>query len=108
MKLEKAIRQFLEYLEIEKGRSSKTIANYEFYLNRFAQATSITDVKDITQDSVRQYRLWLNRQLDRNGEQLKKNTQNYHLIALRSLLKYLAKQDVKTLAPEKIRCKSCY
>jgi site-specific recombinase XerD len=102
MKIDTAIRQFLEYLEIEKGRSSRTIANYNFYLQRFADATNITDVSKITQESVRNYRLWLNRQLDSQGEPLKKNTQNYHLIALRSLLKYLAKQDVATLAPEKI------
>ncbi len=102
MKLAEAIRQFLEYLEIEKGRSHKTITNYQFYLERFAQATGATTVKDITADNVRSFRLWLNRQVDRNGEPLKKNTQNYHLIALRAMLKYLAKRDIDTLAPEKI------
>ncbi len=102
MKLSEAIRQFLEYLEIEKGRSHKTIANYHFYLERFAHATGATTVQDITADNVRSFRLWLNRQADRNGEPLKKNTQNYHLIALRAMLKYLAKRDIDTLAPEKI------
>lgn len=102
MKLETAIRQFLEYLEIEKGRSAKTLENYSFYLHRFADATNINNVSDITQDVVRSFRLWLNRQVDSNGEPLKKNTQNYHLIALRSFLKYLSKNDIKTLAPEKI------
>ncbi len=102
MKLETAIRQFLEYLEIEKGRSAKTLENYSFYLHRFADTTDISNVSDITQDVVRSFRLWLNRQVDGNGEPLKKNTQNYHLIALRSFLKYLSKNDIKTLAPEKI------
>jgi site-specific recombinase XerD len=57
---------------------------------------------DITADDVRKFRLWLNRLVDVHGEELKKNTQNYHLIALRSFLKYLAKRDIETLAPEKI------
>lgn len=58
--------------------------------------------EQITNDLVRQYRLMLNRRVDRRGEGLKKSTQNYHLIALRSFLKYCAKRDVATLAPEKI------
>jgi len=102
MKLSDAIREFLEYLEIEKGRSTKTIENYGFYLNRFADQTKLIDTKDINLDRVREFRLWLNRQTDQLGEPLKKNTQNYHLIALRSLLKYLAKRDIKAMAPEKI------
>jgi len=102
MKTQKAIREFLEYLEIEKGRSHKTIVNYDFYLNKFINFSKIKEVEKITNEAVKKYRLWLNRQLDRNGEPLKKNTQNYHLIALRSLLKYLAKQDIKTLSPDKI------
>ncbi len=96
------IRQFLEYLEIEKGRLPNTIQNYSFYLNRFLKWSNYTEPNQITQDGVRNYRLWLNRQTDTNGSPLKKNTQNYHLIALRAFLKYLAKQDIKTMAPEKI------
>lgn len=102
MNIQTAIREFLEYLEIEKGRSPKTITNYGFYLNRFAEETKIKDVEKITQDNVRAYRLWLNRQTDQVGEPLKKNTQNYHLIALRSFLKYMAKRDINTLSAEKI------
>lgn len=102
MKTENAIRQFLEYLEIEKGRAQKTISNYNFYLNRFAEFSKVQDVEKITSDIVRNYRLWLNRQLDANNDQLQRNTQNYHLIALRSMLKYLSKQDIKTLPAEKI------
>jgi site-specific recombinase XerD len=56
----------------------------------------------ITHEEVRKYRLWLNRLIDVHGDPLKKNTQNYHLIALRSFLKYLAKRDIKTLSAEKI------
>ncbi len=97
------LTDFLEYLEIEKDRSQLTVRNYDFYLRRFVGW--LGDKKkpeDIEAEEVRQYRLWLNRLADVHGEPLKKNTQNYHLIALRSFLKYLSKRDIKTLAPEKI------
>ena len=97
------LKEFLEHLEIEKNRSDKTIQNYDFYLRRFL--SWLGDKKSpsgVTAEKVRKYRLWLNRLVDVHGEPLKKNTQNYHLIALRSFLKYLAKRDVETLTPEKI------
>ncbi|MBT4942128.1 MAG: tyrosine-type recombinase/integrase [Candidatus Magasanikbacteria bacterium] len=101
--LSQYITDFLEHLEIERNRSQKTIKNYDFYLHRFVHwGGNSKKPEDITGEDVRKYRLWLNRLVDNNGEPLKKNTQNYHLIALRSFLKYLAKRDVATLAPEKI------
>lgn len=101
-KLSSYLRQFLEYLEIEKGRSQMTIRNYEFYLQRFLDWAKDPLTDKLTSEDIRQYRLYLNRLDDGRGGTLKKTTQNYHLIALRSFLKYLAKLDVKTLAPEKI------
>ncbi len=101
-KLQKLAQDFLDYLEVEKGRATNTVANYKFYLKRFFVWANINDPSKITLDNVRGFRLWLNRQRDANGQPLKKNTQNYHLIALRAFLKYLAKSDIKTLAPEKI------
>jgi site-specific recombinase XerD len=101
--LEKYIKEFLEYLEIERGRSDKTVKNYHFYLLRFSDWAKSPNPLEITNELIRKYRLHLNREIaGREEAQLKKNTQNYHLIALRSFLKYLAKRDVKTLAPEKI------
>lgn len=94
-------QEFLEYLEIEKGRSLKTVENYDRYLTRFFKQAEVKTPADITDDVVRQYRLWLNRQKGAN-DNLKKNTQNYHLIALRVFLKYLAKRSVLSLPPEKI------
>ena len=98
--------QFLEYIEIEKGRSLKTVENYDHYLTRFIDHACIKDTNDITENIVRNYRLWLNRQSGGNnratGETLKKKTQNYHLIALRAFLKYIAKRGIKTLSPEYI------
>lgn len=79
-----------------------TIRNYEFYLRRFIEWAQDPSSDVLTSDIIRQYRLYLNRLNDGRGGTLKKTTQNYHLIALRSFLKYLAKHDVKTLAPEKI------
>lgn len=103
--LKKTVEDFLEYLEVERNRSRATIRNYRFYLERFVQwarERKVTSPRQLTNDLIRQYRLWLNRFEDENGEPLKKNTQNYHLIAVRSWLKYLAKRDISSLAPEKI------
>ena len=95
-------QQFLEYVEIEKGRSVKTVENYDHYLSRFLEFSKISDPADITDTKLREYRLWLNRQEARKGEWLKKKTQNYYLIALRAFLKYLAKRGVKSASPEAI------
>ena len=101
--LQKLITNFLEYLEIEKGRSENTLRNYDFYLRRFAKFAKITNPEKITYDLVRKYRLWLNRYSDKKtGQQLSQKTQNFHLIALRSFLKYLSRQDIQSLRAEKI------
>jgi len=102
MDLQTLKRQFLEHLEIEKGRSLKTIANYDHYLTRFLDFSKITDPKGITDDVIREFRLWLNRQevpFKRAGyaDTLKKKTQNYYLIALRAFLKYLARRNITSL-----------
>lgn len=94
--------QFLEYLEVEKNRSVKTTENYDHYLTRFLNFAKITSAKEISEDLIRKYRLYLNRLTDQKGKPLKKVTQNYHVIALRAFLKYLAKKDIKTVAAEKI------
>lgn len=105
-------RQFLEHLEIERGRSLKTIENYDRYLSRFLLFLKKDSPSAITDEAVREYRLWLNRQpasaktpAGQNSsprETLKKKTQNYYLIALRAFLKYLIKRGVASLPPERI------
>lgn len=102
MNIKELKTQYLEYLEIEKDRSQKTIENYGHYLERFLNWAKISSPADITDDLVRKYRLELNRLADEKGRPLKKITQNYHIIAIRNFLKYLAKQDIKTLAADKI------
>ncbi|MDE2399474.1 MAG: tyrosine-type recombinase/integrase [Patescibacteria group bacterium] len=98
--------QFLEYTEIEKGRSLHTVRNYDHYLSRFLEFSKNDNPANITDTSVREFRLWLNRQSAGNakakGETLTKKTQNYYLIALRAFLKYLARQEVKSLPAERI------
>lgn len=109
--------RFLEYTEIEKGRSLRTIENYDHYLSRFIDYAKVDRAEDIIESKIREYRLWLNRQsstpqaVGRNaarkfsgvgGETLKKRTQNYHLIALRAFLKFLAKNKVQTVAADQI------
>ena len=95
-------QEYLEYLEIERGRAARTVANYDQYLMRYLNYSGAEKPRDITEKSMREYRLWLNRQIGTDGDTLKKNTQNYHLIALRSFLKYLRKRDINCLAPDKI------
>lgn len=101
-------QQFLEYLEIEKGRSVKTTENYDRYLSRFIVWSGAEHPKDIDSEMVRCYRLALNRGGGMDGdttlpkEALGRMTQNYHLIALRGFLKYLALRGEKSLSPEMI------
>jgi len=99
--IQKWIVSFLEYLEIEKNRSTLTVRNYDFYLQRFVGWANVKKPEDITLPAVKKFRLRLNRE-EYKGKPLKKSTQNYHIIALRSFLKYLAKMDVKTLPAEKL------
>jgi site-specific recombinase XerD len=101
------LRQFLEYLEIEKGSSLKTLENYERYLKRFLEFSKIKNPEDIDEKVVTNFRLWLNRQsvkVPKGGPKktLSKKTQNYYLIALRNFLKYLTKKKIKTLSAENI------
>ena len=102
MKLSSAIREFLEYCEIEKNQSEKTLINYAHYLERFLVFTKDIEISKITLPIVKKYRLFLNRFEFRPNESLTIKTQNYHIIALRAFLKYCTKQDWKTLEPEKI------
>ena len=102
MDLKNLINNYLEYLEIEKNRSQKTILNYAHYLNRFLKWSKVEKPKQITSELVRKYRIHLNRFVDQSGKPLKQITQNYHIIALRGFLSYLAKRDIRALSPEKI------
>ena len=98
--------QFLEYIEIEKGRSLKTVENYDHYLTRFLNFIKNDNPAEINDATIREFRLWLNRQITGNnratGQTLSKKTQNYYLIAIRAFLKYLARQEIKSMSPERI------
>jgi len=105
--LEQLKREFLEHVEIEKGNSLKTVNNYDHYISRFFEFAKITEPKEINDDKIREFRLYLNRQpgvkvRGQSASTLKKNTQNYHLIALRSFLKYLMKRGITSLSPDRI------
>lgn len=112
-------REFLEYCELDKGRSSLTTQNYDRYIDRFLDFLSgQTPGKanpekkyaknknifpaDINQEVVRRYRLYVNRLKDQEGHDLKSITQNYHIIALRAFLRYLAWRGIETLSAEKV------
>ncbi len=94
--IEKLLKDYLDYLEIEKNRSPKTRENYERYLKMFLKVTGVSSPRDITDSSVRDFRVKLARL------ELKKITQSYYVIAIRNFLKYLVKRGVKTLSPETI------
>ncbi len=104
--LKRLIQDFLEYLEVERDVSPLTVRNYSHYLNRLAtwllQSKSKSKIGDITQETVREYRVYLSRLGDRKGGTLSKKTQGYHAIALRSFLKWLIRTDRPALAPDKI------
>jgi site-specific recombinase XerD len=98
----KAKTDFLEYMEIEQNRSQKTIMNYDHYLTRLVDFAGDIKVEDIDAELVRKWRLWLNRLGTNTSDELQKATQNYHLIALRSFLKYCAKRNIPALTADKI------
>lgn len=107
LNIEQLKRQFLEYVEIEKGRSLKTVENYDRYLSRFIEffknKQKSLNPSHISNDIVREYRLWLNRQPAKGyNETLKRKTQNYYLIALRSFLKYMTKRGFQSLSADNI------
>ncbi|HVC36669.1 MAG TPA: site-specific tyrosine recombinase/integron integrase [Candidatus Dormibacteraeota bacterium] len=102
MQFNKAKTDFLEYLEIEQNRSQKTIQNYDHYLTRLEDFAGEIKVSDINAELIRKWRLWLNRLGTNVSDELGKATQNYHLIALRSFLKFCAKRDIPVLSAEKI------
>lgn len=96
------IVDFLEYLEVEQNRSQKTAENYHLYLMRFVDFTEDILVERITSETIRKWRLWLARLKDDQGNELSKITQSYHLIALRSFLRYCGKRGYETLAADHI------
>ncbi len=108
MKLRELSLEFLEHLEIERNASPQTLRAYRHYLNRFEKflhdlsPTLCDDVTQIDLEIIRKYRLYLSRLTVKHGEPIKKISQNYHIITLRSFFKYLIKKDIKVLAPEKI------
>lgn len=104
--IERLAQEFLEHLEVERGVSRLTVRNYSHYLRRFSdwfkKQNSYGKISGLTQDLVRGYRLYLSRFSDRKGLTLSRKTQAYHIIALRSFLRWLIKTDRPALSPEKI------
>jgi integrase/recombinase XerD len=100
---------FLDWLEIEKGLSSKTQENYSRFLKRFFDWLKLNRLEkikphEIKSEHIWKYRVFLSRQyFSAKKKNLKKNTQNYYLISLRSLLNYFADRDILSLPSEKIK-----
>src|SRR3972149_8395395 len=106
------VDEFLEYLEIERNLSPLTIRDYRHYLENFVEWSKahspILRPGDLTVELVRKYRVYLAHYNSPNGPSassglpLKKVTQNYYVIALRSFLKYLIRKDLPVISPDKI------
>ena len=93
---------FVEYIEVEKGRSIRTAENYHLYMDRLVEFAGDIPVSQINDELVRKYRLWLNRYIDDQGRELSLITQGYHLIALRSFLKYCGERNIDTMDADRI------
>src|SRR5680860_82200 len=102
MYMSELLLDYIEHLEVEGGRSAHTAENYTLYLERFVEFTNDIIVDKITSETIRKYRLWLNRYKNNNDDELSTITQSYHLIALRGFLGYLSKRDIPSLSPNKI------
>lgn len=102
MDIKKLLKNYLDYLEIEKNRSSKTSVNYERYIKKFIDFAKIKSETDITIDKIKDFRMNLARANNKRGELYKKTTQSYYIIAIRNFLKYLAKNDYEVLSADKI------
>ena len=104
--LSNKIEEFLEYLEVERGSSPLTIRNYNHYLSRLLDWLRSEGIRlkltDINPEIVRQYRVYLSRLSDNKGGTLSRKTQSYHVIALRSFLRWLIKNDQPAMSPDKI------
>lgn len=100
--IESLLKNYLDYLEIEKNRSQKTSENYDRYLRKFFEFADIRTEKDITLEKVKDFRIHLARALTGRGGEFKKATQSYYVIAIRNFLKYLTKNDYDVVSPDKI------
>ncbi|MFZ1655243.1 MAG: site-specific tyrosine recombinase/integron integrase [Candidatus Moraniibacteriota bacterium] len=100
--IERLAKEFCEHLEIEMNRSRRTLESYALTLSYFFRWGAIDVPSDMTLEKIRSYRIYLNRKTTRQGTTLKRSTQAYHAVVIRTFLKYLAKNDIPSLAAEKI------
>src|SRR5436305_522683 len=104
--LPELVEQFLEYMEVEKGCSKLNIIDYKHYMDVFLEWHSSTlpgeSLKNLDLSKIRKYRVHLANHINEKGQTRKRVTQNYYVIALRSFLRFLIKNDVETLEPSKI------
>ncbi len=110
----KHINNFLDWIDIEKGLSSKTQENYRRFLEKFLVWLKKNNLESLlphqlTKEHIWDYRVHLSRHSPRpsrpgypDNQPLKKITQNYYLIALRAFLGYFVAKDILSMPPDKI------
>ncbi|MDP2820864.1 MAG: tyrosine-type recombinase/integrase [bacterium] len=100
---------FLDWLDIEKGLLSKSQENYSRFLNKFFEWLELSKLEkikphELDKDHIWKYKVFLSRlAMGPKNQPLKRSTQNYYLISLRSLLTFFADRDILSLPPEKIK-----
>lgn len=109
MGIKDATTRFLEYCELDKNLSTKTVRMYSYYITFFrdwlSKETGDKDfnVEKIDEEIIRKFRLYISNQYQNPHKgDLKRQTQNYFLVALRSMFRFLIKQKKKVLSPEMI------
>ncbi len=100
--MQKLKKEYLEYLEIDKNCAPKTIENYNRYLSIFLEWSEIAKPSQITDKLVHDFRLYLSRRTDQNGDSISAKTRNYYVIALRNFLKFLARNKISSLSPDRV------
>ncbi len=104
----KHVNDFLDWIDVEKGLSSKTQENYRRFLEKFLVWLKQNNLQgllphQLDQDHIWNYRVYLARHSPTHDRQaLKKTTQNYYLIALRAFLGYFVAKDIVSMPPDKI------
>lgn len=109
MGIKEALLRFLEYSELDRNLSLKTVKMYGYYLLFFQTwlftqtKTEDFEVEKIDENIVRNFRLYLSHNYKNISKgPLKRQTQNYFLVALRSFFRYLIKQKLPVLSPDMI------
>ncbi len=84
------------YLQYEKNVSPKTIENYSLRLNRFLEFCGDIEITKVNRMQLLEYRMALHK------NKLNVKTINYHIVAIRAFFKFVLKNDIDCMSPDKL------